>query len=82
MRAFIVSVALALIVTTSAVAAAMEYLDQVQTTFARRTAPETAREGFHPGRSPVSGKRHFHFAKRRLHFVKRGLHFASAQNRG
>lgn len=38
MRAFIVSVSLALILTTSAVAAAMEYLDQVQTTFARPDA--------------------------------------------
>jgi hypothetical protein len=44
MRAFIMSVSLALIVTTSAVAAAMEYLDQVQTTFARRTIPEGARD--------------------------------------
>ncbi|MCZ0211590.1 hypothetical protein OZK63_40225 [Streptomyces sp. UMAF16] len=43
MRAFIVSVSLALIVTTSAVAAAMEYLDQVETTFSRSAAQEAAR---------------------------------------
>lgn len=43
MRAFILSVSLALVVTTSAVAAALDYLDQVQTTFCRSAAPEAAR---------------------------------------
>lgn len=46
MRAFFLSVSLALIVTTSAVAAAMEYLDQVQTTFSRRISPEATTATF------------------------------------
>jgi len=43
MKAFILSVSLALVLTTSAVVGAMEYLDQVQTTFSRRMAPEAAK---------------------------------------